>query len=318
MKYAIGIDIGGTTIKLALIGQDGRIGERITIATSTIQDKTAFFQSLFLAINDLWSKQADDCILTGIGVGAPSVNEKKGTIEDAANLPFTGAVPFVKILHRKYGLPVYLVKDSNAATLGELKFGAARGMKNFILLTLGTGLGCGVLTNGKLLSGEHGHASEAGHVCVNKFGRECGCGRRGCLETYVSATGLKRTVFQLMGNTLEKSSLRKVSFDAMTSRDVYEAAKSGDPLAIKAFHYTGEVMGQALADMAAWFEPEAVLLSGGLAGAGDLLLRPTVKSMEKHLLTFQKQKISVRLSALGENDAALLGAASLVWSAEKC
>jgi len=314
VEFAIGIDIGGTTTKIALVDPAGRIAGRASFSTADRQSEGDFFRSLFFSIAGLLDRAGGEFHLAGIGAGAPSTNEREGIIENAANLPFSPKVEFVKILTEQYGLPVSLVKDSNASTLGELNYGAAKGMKNFILLTLGTGLGCGVVTDGRLLSGKDGHAGEAGHVCVSKQGRECGCGRRGCLETYVSATGLKRTVFELMSNSLADSGLRSVSYEKMTAKAIAQAALEGDGLAQQAFDLTGEILGQALADMAAWFDPEAIFLSGGLAAAGDLLFRPTAKSLEVHLLDFYKGKIKLLPSALGENDAALLGAASLVWN----
>lgn len=314
MKLSLGIDIGGTSTKIGLVEPSGRIAGRASFSTAEQAGEDDFFRALFSAIETLVNDKNGTFELTGIGAGAPSVNEQEGTIENAANLPFTDRVEFTGILKKQYGLPVFLVKDSNAATLGEWHFGAAKGMEHFVLLTLGTGLGCGVVTNGRLLNGFAGHGSEAGHVCVNKFGRECGCGRRGCLETYVSATGLKRTVFKLMANTLLESSLRNISYEEMTSKSIWQAAHEGDRLARRAFDYTGEVLGRALADMAAWFEPEAFILSGGLAAAGDLLFKPAVESLEKHALAFHKGKMNILPSALGENDAAIVGAASLLWS----
>lgn len=317
MELALGIDIGGTSTKLALVDRAGRIVSRGAFSTSTQPDEHHFFQALFATANELFGEVEGPFRLRGIGAGAPSANEQEGTIENAANLPFSPKVEFVNTVRAYFGAPVFLVKDSNASTYGEWHFGAAKGMRDFLLLTLGTGLGCGIVANGSLLGGAFGHGGEAGHVCVKPDGRACGCGRAGCLETYVSATGIKRTVFEEMANSLMDSSLRGVSFDAMTARDVFEAARSGDPLARQAFETTGRVLGRAVADMAAWFEPEAVVLSGGLAMAGDLLFLPTVESLERHALAFHKgHKIKVLPSALGENDAALLGAGALVWNVQ--
>lgn len=313
MKLALGIDIGGTTTKLALVDPAGVILERTSFSTVSQQNEDEFFRSLFLAVASILKNVSSEFQLAGIGAGAPSANELDGTIENAANLPFSPKVEFVQVLREQYDLPVFLVKDSNASTLGEWHHGAAKGLKNFILLTLGTGLGCGIVSNGRLLTGRTGHASEAGHTCVNKYGRECGCGRKGCLETYVSATGLKRTIFKLMGNSLRPSALRQVSYETLTAREIARAAEIGDTLALEAFAYTGEVLGRALADMVAWFDPASIFLSGGLAASGDLLFKPAAKSMEKHLLNLYQGKVKLLPSALGDNDAALLGAASLVW-----
>ena len=311
MQFALGIDIGGTSTKLALVGASGNICERGSFSTSERSDEHDFFHHLFANIEKMMANGAK---IKGIAAGAPSVNEQQGTIENAANLPFSPKVEFVKTVQERFDLPTHLVKDSNASTLGEWHFGAAKGMSNFMLLTLGTGLGCGIVANGHLLGGQYGHSGEAGHICVVPSGRACGCGRHGCTETYVSATGLKRTVFELMANTLTDSSLRNVSFRDMTARHVADAALAGDALALAAFDKTGEVLGRAIADMAAWFEPEAVVLSGGLAMAGHLLFAPTIENLELYSLAFHKgHKIKVLPSALGENDAALLGAAALVW-----
>ena len=311
MQLALGIDIGGTSTKLALVDHSGHITARNSFSTADRSDEHDFFRCLFAGIDELVGGSVE---LEGIGAGAPSANEQQGTIENAANLPFSPKVEFTKTVQERYGVPVFLVKDSNASTLGEWHFGAAKGMNNFMLLTLGTGLGCGIVAGGRLLGGEYGHSGEAGHICVQPNGRACGCGRFGCTETYVSATGLKRTAFELMASTMHDSPLRSLSYEAMTARHISEAAQSGDFLAKKTFEETGEVLGRALADMAAWFEPAAIVLSGGLAMAGDLLFAPTIESLERHSLAFHKgHKIKVLPSALGENDAALLGAGALVW-----
>lgn len=313
MQLALGIDIGGTSTKLALVDPTGQITARSSFSTVDRTDEGDFFRHLFAAIDGLLGSGGASQ-LAGIAAGAPSANEQQGTIENAANLPFSPRVEFVKTVQQRYGVPVFLVKDSNASILGEWHYGAAKGMKNFMLLTLGTGLGCGIVANGQLLGGEFGHGGEAGHICVQPGGRACGCGRYGCTETYVSATGLKRTVFELMANTMAPSVLRSESYEGMTARHIFEAAQSGDGLALAAFGKTGEVLGRAIADMAAWFEPAAVVLSGGLAMAGDLLFEPTIESLERHALAFHKgNKIKLLPSALGENDAALLGTAALVW-----
>lgn len=249
--------------------------------------------------------------VSGIGIGAPSSNERTGTIAHTANLIFQEPVPIRDIFARRFGLPSYLVKDANASALGEYRFGGARGMNNFALLTLGTGLGCGIFINGAHVPGYSGLASELGHITVTTGGRQCGCGRRGCLETYVSATGIRRTVFELMATELEESELRRYSFPELTAHHIAEAAAQGDRLARMAFDYTGDILGSKIADLAAAIEPEAVFLSGGLAQAGELLLEPTRRSLERNLLHLMQGGIQVLPSQLGANDAALLGAASL-------
>ncbi|MBK9013384.1 MAG: ROK family protein [Saprospiraceae bacterium] len=225
MQLALGIDIGGTSTKLALVDTSGNITARSSFSTADRLDEHDFFRYLFAGIDELMK---DGLVqLVGIGAGAPSANEQQGTIENAANLPFSPKVEFVNTVRARYKVPVLLVKDSNASTLGEWHFGAAKGMENFMLLTLGTGLGCGIVADGRLLGGEFGHGGEAGHVCVQPKGRACGCGRFGCLETYVSATGLKRTVFENLAYRMEDSPLRSISYEAMTARHIFEAALFG-------------------------------------------------------------------------------------------
>lgn len=317
VDLALSIDIGGTNTKMALIAYGGNIIASDTVPTQQFHNESAFFQGLFLAIGNLLKQLKQDYQLLGIGIGAPSCNENEGIIENPANLPFSDRVEIVQIFERQYGLPTYLIKDSNAATLGEYLFGAAVGVPNFVLLTLGTGLGCGVMVNGQLAKGANGLAGELGHTMIEPNGRSCGCGKKGCLETYVSATALKRTVFELMATTLHKSILRKTSYERLSSKDIFDAAQQDDRIAIMAFEETGKVLGRKLADIVAYLEPELIILTGGLSKSGILLIKPTLRGMEENLLNMYKGRVRIRTSALGVNNAALLGAASLVWQGEK-
>ena len=313
MELALSIDIGGTNTKVALIAYSGKIVATDSIPTQRFENESAYFRGLFRAIGNLLKRISVDYKLTGIGIGAPSCNEAEGIIERPANLPFSDRVEIVQIISQQYGLPTFLTKDSSAATLGEHLYGAAVGIDNFVLLTLGTGLGCGMMINGEIVKGANGLAGEFGHTTVDLNGRACTCGKRGCLETYVSATGLKRTVFELMATTTLPSVFRRISYDHLTSVQIFEAAQKEDPIALYAFKETGKVLGWKLADIISYVEPEMIILTGGLSKAGNLLIEPAMKSMEDNLLGMFKGLVQIRTSALGVNNAALLGAAWLVW-----
>lgn len=318
MALSVGIDIGGTSTKLALVTEDGVIMGRKVLITQGINDEKTYFKSLFEQIRALGQSINGKGPLRGIGIGAPACNGRTGTIEYAANLPFGGErVEIVNILEAELGLPTFLINDSNAAAVGEKKYGGAQQFDSFILLTLGTGLGCGIMLENKIITGKNGWAGELGHVNVTPNGRACGCGRRGCLETYVSATGIKRTAFALLAEERDDSLLRQYNYEEMTAMRIYDAAVQKDPLALKAFELTGNILGQKLAEIGTTLEPEAIFLAGGLAEAGPLLFEPTEKSLNNHILNTLKNKIPVLASKLGTNDAALLGAASLVWEYQK-
>ena len=317
MEIAISIDIGGTNTKLALVDQQGRILYQDSVSTQENGGGEAYFQQVFQSVDGLRSKMPPQVYFSGIGIGAPSCNDKNGTIAHAANLPFDESVSIIEIFHQRFELPVYLINDANAAALGEKIFGGARELKNFLLLTLGTGLGCGIILENNVITGKTGMAGELGHVNVVRNGRACGCGRRGCLETYVSATGIKRTAFELMASEVDESPLREFKFHQLTAKDIYHAAKEGDRLAIKAFEMTGQVLGYKLGDLATALEPEAIFLSGGLTEAGALLFKPTIEYMNRNIINNLKNKINILPSQLGANDAAILGAASLVWENQK-
>ncbi|MCB0609401.1 MAG: ROK family protein [Lewinellaceae bacterium] len=313
-KLALGIDIGGTSTKLALIDEKGRLVNSAAFPTQAKSGADAFLGALAASASELMDGAGLGAgNLSGIGIGAPSADEEKGAIEGAANLPFEGEAPVVDYLSKYFNLPVYLIKDSSAALLGEKYFGAARPYNHFALLTLGTGLGCSLMANGKLVRGATGLAGEFGHALVRPGGRQCGCGKRGCLETYVSATGIKRTVFELQAELSGPSLLRRIAFEDLTAHDIFKAAESGDELAGAAFRRTGELLGIKAADLVMLFQPEAVIIAGGLAEAGNRLLDPMQEALEANLLSMHKGKIRLLRSALPMNQAALMGAAALVW-----
>ena len=264
----------------------------------------------------LSSIDAEDKIF-GIGVGAPNANYFTGMIEDGVNLPWPTPIPFAQMLSEKFGIPVAITNDANAAAIGEMTYGAARGLKDFIMITLGTGVGSGIVINGQLVYGHDGFAGELGHVIVKRNnGRLCGCGRTGCLETYCSATGVARTAREYVEITDEPSLLRDIPVEEITSKDVYDAAMAGDELAKRVFEYTGNILGEALADFTVFSSPEAFVIFGGLAKSGELLLRPLRESMERNMLSIWKNKVKVLQSELKEADAAVLGASALGWEAK--
>jgi len=251
--------------------------------------------------------------IMAVGVGAPNVNHFTGEIVDPANLEWPSGIKLTELAEEVVGLPVRATNDANVAALGEMEFGAAKGMKNFVVLTLGTGLGSGVVVNGKLLLGEDGLAAEIGHVNVRPDGRNCNCGLTGCLETYVSATGIKRTVYKLLADRQVDSLLRERSFNSLTGEMITEAALAGDPVAAEAFIYTGKILGTKLADIVAYFNPEAIILSGGLTRAGDLLLEPSKKMMEERLFRAFRGRVKLEISPVTGSNDAVLGAAALAW-----
>ena len=256
--------------------------------------------------------------IQGIGVGAPNANFYSGNIEYAANLPWKGIVPFAKMMSEKLGVPVALTNDANAAAIGEMTYGAARGVKDFIMITLGTGVGSGVVANGQLIYGHDGFAGELGHVIVRREnGRPCGCGNKGCLETYTSATGVARTAREFLEKRAnEDSLLRKIPADQITSKDVFDAAKSGDQIAKDIFAFTGQILGEALADFIKFSSPKIIVLFGGLAKSGDLLMVPLKKAMEENLMPIFRNKVNVVFSEMKDADAAVLGASALGWDAK--
>lgn len=293
---------------------DGKFALRRTYFYPRSSGSEFFIQALYDQLAPLIQKVTlEGGEVKGIGVGVPNGNYFKGTIEFAPNLPWRGVVPLASLIEDAFTLPTVLTNDANAAAIGEMTYGAARGMKDFIMITLGTGLGSGIVVNGQLVYGHDGFAGELGHVIVFPEGRRCGCGRKGCLETYVSATGIVRTMHELLQSRHIPSLLRDMNPTAITSKTIRDAALKGDALAIEAFEFTGKILGQQLANFVAFSSPEAIILFGGLTRAGDLIFRPTIHAMEENLLQIYKNKIKVLPSELKESDAAILGASALVW-----
>lgn len=311
---AVGIDIGGTNTTFGIVDRRGNLLYDGHISTRDHQEVSFFIQALYDQLAPLIQKVTlEGGEVKGIGVGVPNGNYFKGTIEFAPNLPWRGVVPLASLIQDAFTLPTVLTNDANAAAIGEMTYGAARGMKDFIMITLGTGLGSGIVVNGQLVYGHDGFAGELGHVIVFPEGRRCGCGRKGCLETYVSATGIVRTIHELLQSRDIPSLLRDMNPTAITSKTIRDAALKGDALAIEAFEFTGKILGQQLANFVAFSSPEAIILFGGLTRAGDLIFRPTIHAMEENLLQIYKNKIKVLPSELKESDAAILGASALVW-----
>ena len=312
---AIGIDIGGTFTKFGLVDEQGNVLAENAIATYKHENPQSFIKVLFTELEILMSPFGGELNLRGVGIGAPNANAHAGTIEQAPNLRWKGTVPFKEMVQPYFsGLPIYLTNDANAAALGEWVFGAAKGKKDFLVVTLGTGLGSGFVVNGQLLIGHDGFAGELGHVTAIPGGRQCNCGKKGCLETYVSAPGIRRTIMELSATMVVESPLRDLSFIKLSSKDITEQAGKGDVLALAAFEYTGQILGAALANACAITSPSDIYLFGGLAKAGALLLNPTKKYFEENLLNIYKGKVQVQASGLHEKSAAILGSASLVWS----
>lgn len=310
----IGIDIGGTNTTFGIVDKDGKCINKGEIPTTTHTDVNLYIQDLADAINECIKNTEGDVELRGIGVGAPNGNYYNGTIEFAPNLKWEGVVPIVELLKKHFDVPaIALTNDANAAAIGEMVYGGAKNMKNFIMITLGTGVGSGIVVNGDLVYGHDGFAGEMGHTVVVKDGRECGCGRRGCLETYTSASGIARTAFELMVDTHTTSELRDVPFNELTSKKVYEAAVNGDKIALETFEKTGQLLGMEMADAVSYFSPEAFFLFGGPTAAGEYIFEPIRRNLEERLLVIFKNKIKVLPSKLPMGDAAILGASALAW-----
>lgn len=312
-KVGIGIDIGGTNTQIGFVDKSGIVFLKVNMLTTLGDTFEEYLDELYDVIEKAKEESDEDFEIIGIGIGAPNGNFYKGTIEFAPNLKWKGVIEVTKLMSAKFKIPSVLTNDANAAAIGEMIFGGAKGMKNFIIITLGTGLGSGIVVNGELVYGHDGFAGELGHVIVEKGGRLCGCGRRGCLETYASATGIKRTAFEVMADRNQETMLSKFSYDELTSFNIYEAAKNGDHIAREIFRETGKVLGEALADFIANGSPEAIFLFGGLANAKELILEPTEKYMEESLLHIFKNKVKLQRSQLEEGNAAVVGAAALAW-----
>lgn len=313
--YAIGVDVGGTNTVFGIVDKRGQILKNGSIQTGKHEKIGDFLDELTDALNKLIKEVGSRDEIKGIGVGAPNGNFFTGSIEFAPNLRWKGVIPFVQMMEERIGIPVALTNDANAAAIGEMTYGCAKGMKDFIVITLGTGVGSGIVVNGQLVYGHDGFAGELGHVIMRRTnGRLCGCGRSGCLEAYSSATGVARTAREYLDMRPDvNSQLRTIPIESITSKDVFDAAKAGDVLAKEVFEFTGQILGEAFADFVAFSSPEAIILFGGLARAGDLILNPIREHMEGNLLDIYKNKIKLLFSQLKESDAAVLGASALGW-----
>jgi glucokinase len=307
-ELAIGIDIGGTNTVIGIVDKSGNLYSEKKITTKGYGNFESYLNVIFLLIQNELSAIKETFRLSGIGIGAPNGNYYKGTIEHAANLEWKGILPIAEKFKKQFKVPIHITNDANAAALGEKIYGGAKNMKHFIVITIGTGLGSGIVINGNLLYGADGFAGEMGHTTAIVDGRLCGCGRKGCLETYVSATGIVRTYQELLS---ENQIIQK---QVNNSEEIYRLALLGNASAIKAFDYTANILGKALADAVAYFSPEAFFITGGLAEAGDLLIKPTKTYMEENLLEIYKNKIMVLQSELQGSFSAILGASALVWN----
>lgn len=308
----LGVDIGGTNTALGLVDSEGNCHAADVMPTRGEQPARTFFHRLHACAQGLLDSLGSGCELAAIGMGAPNANYYRGTIENPPNLSW-GHVDIRGELAPYFQVPVVATNDANAAALGEMQFGAARGLRDFIVITLGTGLGSGIVVNGELVYGSTGFAGEIGHVIVDPEGRLCGCGRRGCLETYASATGILRTIRELMASRSEASELRELPPEGLTSRRIFEAAQRGDALALEAFAITGEILGRKLADAVVYTSPEAIILFGGLAAAGELLFGPTRRALEENLFPVFRHTVKLLPSGIQGGNAAVLGAGALGW-----
>jgi glucokinase len=309
----LAIDIGGTNTAFGYVNREGTLIASSVISTNSWEPPDKFFNRLFTETDVVFSTIKNKYKLAGIGIGAPNANYFKGTIEQPPNLKWE-TINVLEIIKKYYSVPCAITNDANAAAMGELLFGAAKGMKDFIVVTLGTGVGSGIVVNGELVYGHHGFAGEIGHTIYDPNGRKCGCGRKGCLETYVSAGGIRKTVYELLSNSTDESELRNCNYDDLTAKTICEAAYRGDKVALEAFDYTSKILGIKLADAVAYTNPEAIILFGGLSAAGDILFKPTEKYMNMYLLNIFKNKIKLLPSGLSGGNSAILGAAALIWN----
>ena len=310
----MGIDIGGTNSVFGIVDARGTVLAVDKIKTQKYEKIEDYVEALTSGMKALIKANDAEGKIKGIGVGAPNGNYYTGTIEFAPNLPWKGVIPLANLISEKMGVPCALTNDANAAAIGEMTYGAARGMKDFIMITLGTGVGSGVVCNGQLVYGHDGFAGELGHVTIRREnGRLCGCGRKGCLEAYASATGVARSAREILTSSTEPSSLRDIPAEEITSLDVFNAAKAGDKIAKEIFEFTGKILGEAFVDFIAFTSPEAIVLFGGLAHAGDLLFEPIQRTIDENVMPIFKGKTKLLMSELKDADAAVLGASALGW-----
>lgn len=313
--YVIGLDLGGTNSVFGIVDSRGDIKATTAVKTQAYDNVESYVEASVDALNIIIEQVGGIEKVKSMGIGAPNANYYKGTIEHAPNIEWgKGIVPLAKMFSDKLGIPVAMTNDANAAAIGEMAYGVARGMKNFIMITLGTGVGSGIVANGQLIYGSDGFAGELGHVTmVREGGRTCGCGRKGCLETYCSATGVARTAREMLANSDEPSLLRGLKPEDITSLDVSIAAGKGDLLANKIFEFTGKMLGEACADFATFCSPEAFVFFGGLTKAGDLIMNPIKKAYDEHVMPVFKGKAQFLISSLEGSSAAVLGASAIGW-----
>ena len=313
-RYVVGIDMGGTTTKFGIVDARGNVINQGAIKTNE-PDINKYMADLKAGLDVIINGVGGIEYIKGIGAGCPNGNYYTGNIEFAPNLPWKGVIHFADMLSQAFGVPAAVTNDANAAAVGEMAYGAAKGMKDFIVITLGTGVGSGIVIDGKIVYGHDGFAGELGHVIYDRTenGRQCGCGRKGCLETYASATGVARSAREFLQKSDKPSLLREIPLENITSKDVFDAAIKGDEIAKEVFEFTGKILGESLADYVAFSAPEAIILFGGLTKAGELIYKPIVEHMEKNILNIWKKKVKVIFSELKESDAAILGASALGW-----
>lgn len=313
--YVIGLDLGGTNSVFGIVDSRGEIKATTAIKTQGYDNVNDYVDACVVALEPVIEQVGGISQIKAMGIGAPNGNYYNGTIEFAPNLSWgrDGIVPLAEMFKERLGIPVALTNDANAAAIGEMIYGVARGMKNFIMITLGTGVGSGIVVNGQLVYGSDGFAGELGHVIVRRDGRPCGCGRKGCLETYCSATGVARTARELLGSTDQPSILREMNPDEITSLDVAIAAGKGDKLANDIYEFTGRILGEACSDFAAFSSPEAFIFFGGMTKAGDLIMNPIKKAYDENVLKIFKGKAQFLVSGLEGSSAAVLGASAVGW-----
>jgi glucokinase len=314
-EVTAGVDIGGIDTEIGLVSEAGECYKKAIVITGKFPGIDDFIKECVTIIRGLVKE--GDFKLKGIGVAAPNGNPNRGTIENAVNLSWKGIIPFAEMMRKHFDVPVALTNDAKAAAVGEKLFGGAKAMENFILITLGTGLGSGIYTHGHLLTGNLGLAGEMGHMIVEHDGRTCNTKRKGCLESYASVTGIKRTVFSLLARSVHESSLRNISFNDLNGEQISKAALKGDPIALEAFEFTAQVLGKALANVISLFDPEAIFVAGGLARAGDRLLIPTQKYIDENVFPAFEGKVRLLVSELLDTNGGMMGACALAWEKYK-
>jgi glucokinase len=312
-KVVAGVDIGGTNTVFGLVDEKGKVLSEGSFKTTDYPKVENFVKALVTALNKLLAAKKD-YKLAGIGIGAPDANYHRGTIEHAPNLAWKGIVPLADLIKSKINVPVVVTNDANAAAMGEMVFGGAKKMKDFIVLTLGTGLGSGIVIDGKMVYGHTGFAGELGHMTVVPNGRECGCGRKGCFETYASATGLVRTVIELLSEMRNDTPLRDIPPSKLTSKKIAELAAKKDPVAVRAMNQTAEILGFGIINSIVFSSPEAIFLFGGLAQAGEMLFKPVRAYLAKNNYVLMKDTVKILPSGISESNGAVLGSAALIWN----